>query len=158
MARVTVEDCVEIIPNRYELVLVAAQRARDISSGAVLTIERDNDKNPVISLREIAQESVSPDELKEALIKGFQKAPVVEEEPEEVLTDLVLPDPKMGDEGLIGGGSMKDLSRGGEDDDDGDELGDDADGLTVYEDESFLNESDAASEDSSDDSSSEGSE
>jgi len=135
MARVTVEDCIEILPNRYELVMVAAQRARDISAGAVLTIERDNDKNPVISLREIAQKSVDPEELKEALVKGFQKTAIVEAEPEEVLTDLVLPDPKMGDDGLIGGGSMKDVAMA--DDDDDDDLGDDLEGLSLVEEESF---------------------
>lgn len=146
MARVTVEDCIEIIPNRYELVLVAAQRARDISAGAVLTIERDNDKNPVISLREIAQKSVGAEDLKESLVKGFQKVQVAESEPEEVLTDLVLPDPKLGEEGLIGGGSMKDLARPSEDEDDDDdlELGEDADGLTIFEDDAAAIEGDTA--------------
>jgi len=73
MARITVEDCVEKIPNRFELVMVAAQRARKIGAGAALTVERDNDKNPVISLREIADETVSIDDLKEELVQSYQK-------------------------------------------------------------------------------------
>ena len=86
MARVTVEDCVEKIPNRFELVAIAAQRARHISAGAALTIERDNDKNPVISLREIADETVDTKELKEDLIKSLQRH-VDQDEPEDDLVD-----------------------------------------------------------------------
>lgn len=73
MARVTVEDCIEKVPNRFELVMVASQRARKIGSGAPLTMERDNDKNPVISLREIAADTVSVEDLKEDLIKNNQR-------------------------------------------------------------------------------------
>ncbi|MFN4088874.1 MAG: DNA-directed RNA polymerase subunit omega [Alphaproteobacteria bacterium] len=73
MARVTVEDCVLRVPNRFELVMLAAQRARDVSSGAELTIDRDRDKNPVVALREIAEETVALDELQEALVKAQQK-------------------------------------------------------------------------------------
>jgi len=73
MARVTVEDCVTKIPNRFELVMTAAQRARDISAGSELTVERDNDKNPVVALREIADETVDYDELQETLVKGLQR-------------------------------------------------------------------------------------
>lgn len=73
MARVTVEDCVTKIPNRFELVMTAAQRARDISAGAELTMERDNDKNPVVALREIADETVDFDALQETLVKGLQR-------------------------------------------------------------------------------------
>ena len=73
MARVTVEDCIEKLPNRFELVMVAAQRARKIGSGAPLTVARDNDKNPVISLREIAESTVSLDDLKEDLIRNNQR-------------------------------------------------------------------------------------
>ena len=73
MARVTVEDCIEKIPNRFDLVLAAAQRARDISSGNPLTIDRDKDKNPVVALREIADETVDPDFLRDEIIKGLQK-------------------------------------------------------------------------------------
>ena len=73
MARVTVEDCIEKIPNRFDLVLAAAQRARDVASGNPLTIDRDNDKNPVVALREIADETVDPDFLRDEIIKGLQK-------------------------------------------------------------------------------------
>lgn len=73
MARVTVEDCIERIPNRFDLVMVAGQRAREISAGAPITVERDNDKNPVIALREIADETVDIEGLQEALIAGQQK-------------------------------------------------------------------------------------
>ena len=76
MARVTVEDCVDKIPNRFDLVLLAAQRARQISGGAELTIDRDRDKNPVIALREIAEETVRPRELHEALVSGLQRVQV----------------------------------------------------------------------------------
>ena len=73
MARVTVEDCIEKIENRFELVMLAAQRARALSSGAELTIERDNDKNPVIALREIAEETLDLADIEENLIRGLQK-------------------------------------------------------------------------------------
>jgi len=73
MARVTVEDCVTKIPNRFELVMTAAQRARDISAGAELTMERDNDKNPVVALREIADQTVDYDVLQETLVKSLQR-------------------------------------------------------------------------------------
>jgi DNA-directed RNA polymerase subunit omega len=76
MARVTVEDCVDKIPNRFDLVLLAAQRARQVSGGAELTIDRDRDKNPVVALREIAEETVFPEELREALIGNLQKVQV----------------------------------------------------------------------------------
>src|SRR5579883_1830383 len=83
MARVTVEDCVEQVSNRFELVLLAAHRARAISSGAPPTIDRDNDKNPVVALREIADETISPGDLKEDLIHALQKYVEVDEpEPE----------------------------------------------------------------------------
>ena len=73
MARVTVEDCIDKIPNRFDLVLAAAQRSRDISTGNPLTIDRDNDKNPVVALREIADETIDPDKLRNDIIKGLQK-------------------------------------------------------------------------------------
>ena len=82
MARVTVEDCVLKIPNRFELVLLAAQRARDVAAGAQITPDRDNDKNPVVALREIADETIGPDNLQNALIKGMQKHVEIDE-PEE---------------------------------------------------------------------------
>ena len=73
MARVTVEDCVLKIPNRFDLVMLAAQRARNIASGAPLTIERDNDKSPVVALREIAEETIDLADLGENLVRGLQK-------------------------------------------------------------------------------------
>ncbi len=83
MARVTVEDCILKIPNRFELVMSAAQRTRDISAGAELTVERDNDKNPVVSLREIADETVSLDGLKESLIRGSQRMATARDDDED---------------------------------------------------------------------------
>jgi len=88
MARVTVEDCVDKVPNRFDLVLLAAQRARQISSGADLTIDRDRDKNPVVALREIAEETVRPNQLKEAVIGSLQKVRVDEEDETEELASL----------------------------------------------------------------------
>ena len=85
MARVTVEDCIDKIPNRYELLMVAAQRAKDISSGSPLTVDRDNDKNSVVALREIAEETVSIEELQRSLVMGLQKYGEVEEPEEEEL-------------------------------------------------------------------------
>ena len=82
MARVTVEDCVLKVPNRFDLVMVAAQRAREISAGALLTIDRDNDKNPVVALREIADATVNLDDLSNAVVTGLQKH-VENDEPEE---------------------------------------------------------------------------
>ena|SRR5947209_16417048 len=87
MARVTVEDCIDKVENRFELVLLAGHRARMISSGSQITVERDNDKNPVVSLREIAETTVSPGDLKEDLIHSLQKYVEVDEpEPEVPLT------------------------------------------------------------------------
>lgn len=82
MARVTVEDCVVKVPNRFELVLLAAQRAREITSGVPLSIDRDDDKNPVVALREIADETISLPHLKEAVVRGMQKH-IETDEPEE---------------------------------------------------------------------------
>ncbi len=79
MARVTVEDCIDKVDNRFELVLLASHRARLISQGAAITIDRDNDKNPVVALREIADETLSPDDLKEDLIHSLQKHVEVDE-------------------------------------------------------------------------------
>jgi DNA-directed RNA polymerase subunit omega len=79
MARVTVEDCILKIPNRFDLVILAGQRARNISAGAPLTIERDNDKNPVIALREIAESSIEVADLEEAVVKSLQKYVEIDE-------------------------------------------------------------------------------
>ena len=82
MARVTVEDCVDKVPNRFELVMLAAHRAREIQSGSALTIDRDNDKNPVVALREIAEQTVRPELLKETVINSLQR--VLPEDDDEV--------------------------------------------------------------------------
>jgi DNA-directed RNA polymerase subunit omega len=113
MARVTVEDCIDKVENRFDLVLLASHRARMISSGSSITIDRDNDKNPVVSLREIAETTVSPGDLKEDLIHSLQKYVEVDEpEPEVPLigaggidsddADVVAPD-RMTEEELLKG-------------------------------------------------------
>jgi len=91
MARVTVEDCVDKIPNRFDLVMLAAQRAREISAGAQLAVERDNDKNPVVALREIADQVVDFETLRQSLISGLQKQSETEE-PEEDMIELLAAD------------------------------------------------------------------
>lgn len=96
MARVTVEDCILQIPNRFDLVMAAAQRARDVAAGSQLTVDRDNDKNPVVALREIAEKTVKADVLKESLIKGLQKHVEVDEPEDDDLERLI------GAEGLGG--------------------------------------------------------
>ncbi len=88
MARVTVEDCVTRIPNRFDLVVLASQRAREIASGAALTIDRDRDRNPVVALREIAEETIDLDALCDEKVRGLQKH-VKMEEPEEDVLELV---------------------------------------------------------------------
>ncbi|MBS0247892.1 MAG: DNA-directed RNA polymerase subunit omega [Proteobacteria bacterium] len=113
MARVTVEDCIDKVENRFDLVLLASHRARMISSGSQITVDRDNDKNPVVSLREIAETTVSPGDLKEDLIHSLQKYVEVDEpEPEAPLigasgvdaddADVVVPD-RMTEEELLKG-------------------------------------------------------
>lgn len=85
MARVTVEDCVDKVPNRFELVLLSAHRARAMSAGAELTVDRDNDKNPVVALREIAEQTVRPKELEESLVQSLQRIlPDDEDEADEI--------------------------------------------------------------------------
>lgn len=85
MARVTVEDCVDKVTNRFDLVLFAAQRAREISGGAELTVDRDRDKNPVVALREIAEETIKPKDLEESLIQSLQKVLVDDDDtPDEI--------------------------------------------------------------------------
>ena len=88
MARVTVEDCIDKVPNRFELVLLSAYRARLIAQGASLTVERDRDKDPVVSLREIAAETINKDDLREEFIHAMQKHVEVDE-PEETETPLI---------------------------------------------------------------------
>jgi len=92
MARVTVEDCVDKVPNRFELVMLAAHRARELSSGSELTIDRDNDKNPVVALREIAEETLTSDELREAAIESNQRQIEVDEPEEDSMALLMTTD------------------------------------------------------------------
>ncbi len=89
MARVTVEDCVDKVPNRFELVMLAAHRAREIAAGAPITVERDNDKNPVVSLREIAEETQLADELRERLIESNQTQIEIDEPEEDAMALLM---------------------------------------------------------------------
>src|SRR5262245_7092672 len=88
MARVTVEDCVDKIPNRFDLVLLSAQRARQISGGSELTVDRDRDKNPVVALREIAEETVKPKHLEEALIGSLQRVQIDDDDAPDELGSL----------------------------------------------------------------------
>ena len=94
MARVTVEDCIEKVPNRFSLVLLAAHRARAISKGASLLVDRDNDKNPVVALREIAEDKVDPDNLSDNLIGTLQRVDERTEAEEEAETLALLADPQ----------------------------------------------------------------
>ncbi len=89
MARVTVEDCIDKVENRFELILLAGHRARQISSGGQITVPRDNDKNPVVALREIADETLSPEDLREDLIHSLQKHVEIDE-PEHETVDSVM--------------------------------------------------------------------
>jgi DNA-directed RNA polymerase subunit omega len=91
MARVTVEDCIDKVDNRFELVLLSAHRARMIASGAPLTIDRDRDKNPVVALREIADETIQPDDLKEEFIHSLQKQVEVDEPEAEAVPMIAAP-------------------------------------------------------------------
>jgi DNA-directed RNA polymerase subunit omega len=91
MARVTVEDCIDKVDNRFELVLLSAHRARMIASGAPLTIDRDRDKNPVVALREIADETIQPDDLKEEFIHSLQKQVEVDEPEAEPVPMIAAP-------------------------------------------------------------------
>jgi DNA-directed RNA polymerase subunit omega len=121
MARVTAEDCVLKVPNRFELVMMASQRAREIGGGMQLTIDRDNDKNPVVALREIAEETVVLDELKESLVRGHQKI-IASDDHEEEIIDLmegeqgwVRPEGELqtlAEEGIIDQGDEGDLAEG----------------------------------------------
>ncbi len=89
MARVTVEDCIERIPNRFDLVLAAAQRSREISAGSDITLDRDNDKNPVVALREIAEETVNAGVLAESLVKNLQKHVEIDEPEDDDLEKMI---------------------------------------------------------------------
>ena len=151
MARVTVEDCVLKVPNRFELVMLAAHRARSITAGAPITVELDNDKTPVVALREIADDTINLGELEEGLVKGLQKFVENDEpevEPED--DDLLVAEGLVAAEGDPAGAESGDVEAGAEDDFDlndevvamdeaGDPMSDlggmDAEGDFVFEDE-----------------------
>ena len=93
MARVTVEDCIEKVPNRFRLVLLAAHRSRNIAAGAQLQLNRDNDKNPVVALREIAEDKLDLDNLAESLVTGLERVLPVEEDEEAAAEEAAKPEP-----------------------------------------------------------------
>ena len=108
MARVTVEDCVDKIPNRFELVLLASQRARAIAAGSPVTLERDNDKNPVVALREVADETISPEELTEDAIYSLRKHVEVDEPEEDDMSLLMAAQSQSGGEEATSDAHKKD--------------------------------------------------
>ena len=111
MARITVEDCVDKVPNRFELVLLSAHRARMIANGSPLTVDKENDKNPVLALREIADETVSPEDLNEDLIHSLQKYVEVDE-PEPAPTPIEADAPEEDSEVTFDRMSEEELLRG----------------------------------------------
>ena len=123
MARVTVEDCIEEVPNRFELVMLVSQRARKIGSGSPLTIDRDNDKNTVVALREIAAQTVDKDELKEELVRSHQRILFAQEEEDAPTIDL------MDGEAEWSTMSSRDSDDMDADDDSDDDFGDEAPSL-----------------------------
>lgn len=114
MARVTVEDCVEVVPNRFELVLLAARRAREISAGSALTVDRDKDKNPVVGLREIAEQTITLVQLRDNLIKSMQRH-AFRDETEDLDTELE--EALQADRGALGDGILEKLSDEDDEDD-----------------------------------------
>ena len=127
MARVTVEDCVLKVPNRFDLVLLAGQRAREISAGAPLSVDRDNDKNPVVALREIADSTVDRDELRESLVSGLQKHVEVDEPEEDEFSEMeMLASMSVPAEAAFGGSDASDETEEAEADEteDGDQAAD----------------------------------
>ena len=108
MARVTVQDCIQQIPNRFDLVMTAAQRSRDVTAGAELTIDRDRDKNPVVALREIADVTVDIEGLQEALIKGLQKHVEIDNPEDDDLENLIGQETQQIADGGVRGGRIAD--------------------------------------------------
>ena len=108
MARVTVQDCIQQIPNRFDLVMTAAQRSRDVTAGAELPIDRDRDKNPVVALREIADVTVDIEGLQEALIKGLQKHVEIDNPEDDDLENLIGQETQQIADGGAGGGQIAD--------------------------------------------------
>lgn len=133
MARVTVEDCVGKIPNRFELILIAAQRARELAAGSKPVVERDNDKNPVVALREIAEDGVDLPRLREAIVRGLQKT-AEQETPSEEVAEMMRQEQLLATQnaalGRGGDGMGEDVGDASEDGDD-DEEDDDAADQTI---------------------------
>lgn len=113
MARVTVEDCIDKVSNRFELVLLAAQRAKKLSSGAQMTIPRDNDKNPVVALREISEETILPEDLREELTRSHQRVVSLEDEDSEDMIDDTMEGQAAGGDSIPGEGSQSADKEGG---------------------------------------------
>lgn len=129
MARVTVEDCILKVSNRFELVLMASQRARVISAGGTLTLERDNDKNPVVALREIAEETLELTELQDGLVRSYQKTVLQDDNDNDTLEMIEAEESSY--ESMIEG--LRSEIAANEDDDSDDMLGDDEDGIDDLE-------------------------
>jgi len=121
MARVTVEDCILEIPNRFELTMVAAQRARRIGTGASLTVDRDNDKNPVVALREIAEKTVDTDELKEELTASYQKVHLNDDDEPNLAELMDAEDEALASQAALGAGDMDRADDDDMDDEDDDD-------------------------------------
>lgn len=122
MARVTVEDCVQLVPNRFELVMIAAQRARNIHGGQEIKLDRDNDKNPVVALREIAEQKIVLDDLREELIRGHQRPPEVDEPEDEIVELMAGETGYQGSAPAEGEPLPEGMSMDGDDEDDADDM------------------------------------
>jgi len=129
MARVTVEDCIVRVPNRFDLVMLASQRAREIAAGGKLTVDRDNDKNPVVALREIADETIDTEEIEESIVQGMQKYVESDDLDEDELDDgasLIAEDGGVAIAELEDTVSVEELERADEEADDENEIEEDA--------------------------------
>ena len=147
MARVTVEDCIDKVENRYELVLVAAQRAKDIAAGSMITVDRDNDKNSVVALREIAEEHVDIADLQRSLVQGQQKLVEIQE-PEDEEVEIIAAEKELSELQQFSSDMISDEDlnntmqiHGGDDDDDGLDLDSDGDDIDFDDNADFGDES-----------------
>ena len=147
MARVTVEDCIDKVENRYELVLVAAQRAKDIAAGSMITVDRDNDKNSVVALREIAEERVDIADLQRSLVQGQQKLVEIQE-PEDEEVEIIAAEKELSELQQFSSDMISDEDlnntmqiHGGDDDDDSLDLDSDADDIDFDDNADFGDES-----------------
>ncbi|MBR3677019.1 MAG: DNA-directed RNA polymerase subunit omega [Alphaproteobacteria bacterium] len=147
MARVTVEDCIDKVENRYELVLVAAQRAKDIAAGSMITVDRDNDKNSVVALREIAEEHVDIADLQRSLVQGQQKLVEIQE-PEDEEVEIIAAEKELSELQQFSSDMISDEDlnntmqiHGGDDDDDSLDLDSDGDDIDFDDNADFGDES-----------------